>query len=122
MGMSEFQFQKSQRVIVPAQAAGADNVQGVVVGIFDRIGREPSYALQWMCTDKADEAGQMMTLGQAFDESRLLEAQPKEANGLTVEVKVDQTDLDSALGKARELEGIVRRTSKRKPSRKRTRK
>lgn len=76
--MSEFHFQKSQRVIVPPQAAGAEGVQGIVSGIFDRLGREVQYVVQWMRSDATDEDGKgtFKGVGQSFTESDLLKAQP----------------------------------------------
>ena len=122
--MSEFRFEISQRVILPKDFVGAEGVQGIVYSRTAQIGREPFYFCKWPLSDKVDQFGDFTYGGASLSESELIVAQPAGNKGeLSVEVKVDQTDLDAALGKARELEGIVRRTSKpRKLSRKRTRK
>lgn len=123
--MSEFKFQKSQRVIVPAAHADAANVQGVVTGTMDQLGKGPKYFVQWPSVDTTDAFGTLNMMTRVIGEAELAEAQPAEKAGLALEVKVDQTYLDAALGKARELEGIVRRTApkpKRKPARKSRRK
>jgi hypothetical protein len=74
--MSEFQFQKSQRVIVPADIAGAEGVQAVIVANSVRLGYEPSYTLQFPSSDTIGEAGALMPIERVVAESALIKAQP----------------------------------------------
>jgi hypothetical protein len=75
--MSEFQFQKSQRVTVPADIAGAEGVQAVIVANSARLGYEPSYTLQFPSSDTIGEAGALMPIERVVGESALINAQPK---------------------------------------------
>jgi hypothetical protein len=74
--MSEFQFQKSQRVMLPGDIAGAECVWGVVVGNFAKLGREPLYDVQWQSSDSVSEEMLLVTHTATIAESRLLQAQP----------------------------------------------
>jgi hypothetical protein len=74
--MSEFQFQKSQRVIVPADVACAENVQGVIVGYSSRIGYEPDYTIAWPSADAVDGNGFLKTIERSVGQSALDKAQP----------------------------------------------
>ena len=74
--MSEFLFQKSQRVTLPAKIAGTEGVQGVVTGYSVDIGREPSYTVQWPTTEYVHDNGAIRTISAFVNESDLLAAQP----------------------------------------------
>lgn len=74
--MSEFQFQKSQRVMLPADITGAENVWGVVTGNHAALGREPFYEIQWQSADTVYESTLLVHHTATCSESRLLQAQP----------------------------------------------
>ena len=75
--MSEFAFQKSQRVIVPADIAGAENVQAVIVANSVRLGYEPNYTLQFPSSDTVGEHGALMPIERVVGEAALVKAQPQ---------------------------------------------
>lgn len=81
--MSEFQFSKTHRVIVPADCAGAEGVQGVVTVNVARLGREPYYEVQWLASDTVDEKGNLVMLCTDVSESDLIKAQPPKMIAVT---------------------------------------
>ena len=74
--MSEFQYVKTQRVIVPADRAGAEGVQGVITVNVARLGSEPHYEVQWPSCDTVGESGDLKMLCTDVSESELIKAQP----------------------------------------------
>lgn len=74
--MSEFLFQNSQRVVLPADVAGAEGVQGVVVAYTGFIGREPEYKVQSLVADTIGESGALKAIERRVSESELSRAQP----------------------------------------------
>lgn len=74
--MSEAAFARSQRVIVPANLAGAEGVQGVITAVKTFIGREPEYDLQWPVADMIGANGFLVIVQSPTPESELLAAQP----------------------------------------------
>lgn len=75
--MSECIFKKGERVIVPANIAGAEGVQAVIIEVSTAIGREPYYGLEWPSNDTVRESDR--TLKPCYGstlESGLVAAQP----------------------------------------------
>jgi len=74
--MSECQFVRSQRVVLPGDMTGAEGVQGVVISITAFVAREPEYGLQWLSCSTADSNGSLIPRQGSCAESVLLAAQP----------------------------------------------
>ena len=74
--MSVFQFTKSQRVIIPAAMAGAENVQGLVAEGHAELDAEPRYILQWPNAEKIEPDGLFGRLVGEVGQGELIKAQP----------------------------------------------
>lgn len=94
--MSEFKFILGEVVSLP----GID-MTGRVSSRQEFIGKQNEYHVHYLLPN-------LQVAHAVIGEAELVEAQPKKEDGLTVAVKVDETGLDSALTKARELKSIVR--------------
>lgn len=77
--MSVFQFTKSQRVIIPAAMAGAENVQGLVAEGHAELGADPRYILQWPNAEKFGDNGLFGMLVGEVGQGELVKAQPPAA-------------------------------------------
>jgi hypothetical protein len=129
MGMSIFQFTKSQRVTIPAAMAGAENVQGLVAEGHAELGAEPRYIVQWPNAEKFGDNGLFGMLIGEVGQGELIKAQPPKM------ISEDQADerAKRAHENGRRLERdlialdrenrvMARLRNKRKSTRKRTRK
>lgn len=105
--MSEFKFALSQRVTIKTEDLGV--VEGVVSGQKAMLNSEHEYDVHYLLPDL--KLQHIVVL-----ESALAAMQPAK-DTLVVKVDVDQTHIDEALGKARELNVLVDRASGRRRSR-----
>lgn len=127
--MSEFQFQKSQRITIPAQVAGAEGVQGVVFSNTAFLGREPEYTVKWPSNDTVDQHGNFVSHEAVIAESVLLAGQPPkmvtaaEAQKMAGEAYDRGTlDVRNEAEIERQHRAHLRKASRKASARKRTRK
>jgi hypothetical protein len=127
--MSVFQFTKSQRVIIPAAMAGAENVQGLVAEGHTELDAEPRYILQWPNTEKIEPDGLFGRLVGEVGQGELIKAQPPMMVPLAELKRVEAAayhnganDLRQELESERQLRIAKRKASRKASARKRTRK
>jgi hypothetical protein len=105
-----FAFEIFQRVLLPADDLLGKDVQAVIVDRREFAGREPQYGVQYLAVGTMPSTGELPIGVGSYPETKLKAAQP-ETGSVTVSVDVDQTRLDEALGKARELKTLVTQAS-----------
>jgi hypothetical protein len=118
--MSECQFVRSQRVILPSDMTGAEGVQGVIVSATTFVGREPEYGVQWLLCATADGNGSLVPRQGSLAESVLVAAQPPTMIASDEADKAVQVAFEKGLAtRIDEYEGEIRKLQRKSARRRR---